>query len=164
MLGYVILLGLLIGTCYWIINPLFHEDVRRDGFSPKPEDILEELKGKKNAAYAAIKELEFDLSMGKLTEEDFQILKRQYTQEAAGYMKEMDKLESSQAGFSKPAHTVPEEEFEQGAVAIHHSESTPRKHIYCTSCGAKAAIEIRFCAVCGSNLPKRRKNYLQEEN
>ncbi len=40
--------------------------------------------------------------MGKLSEEDFQILKRQYLQEAAGYMKEMDKLESLQATISKP--------------------------------------------------------------
>ena len=67
---------------------------------------------KKNGAYATIRELEFDLSMGKLTEEDFQILKRQYTQEAVGYMKEMDKLESSQATFSKPVDTDLEDEIE----------------------------------------------------
>ena len=164
MLGYVILFGLLIGACYWIINPLLQEDVRQNGFTPKPEDILEELKNKKDGAYATIRELEFDLSMGKLTEEDFQTLKRQYTQEAVGYMKEMDKLESPQATFSKPVDTVLEEEIEQRVVAIHNPKSTPRKYIYCTSCGAKAGIESRFCAVCGSNLHKRRKNCLQEEN
>ncbi len=164
MLGYVILFGLLIGACYWIINPLLQEDVRQNGFTPKPEDILEELKNKKDGAYAAIRELEFDLSMGKLTEEDFQTLKRQYTQEAVGYMKEMDKLEPPQATFSKPVDTVLEEEIEQRVVAIHNPKSTPRKYIYCTSCGAKAGIESRFCAACGSNLHKRRKNYLQEEN
>ena len=93
MLGYVILFGLLIGACYWIINPLLQEDVRQNGFKQKPKEILEELKDKKDGVYATIRELEFDLSMDKLTEEDFQILKRQYTQEAVGYMKEMDKLD-----------------------------------------------------------------------
>ena len=93
MLGYIILFGLLLGACYWILNPLLQEDARQNGFTPKPEDILVELKNKKDGAYATIRELEFDLSMGKLTEEDFQILKRQYTHEAVGYMKEMDKLD-----------------------------------------------------------------------
>lgn len=105
MLGYVILFGLLIGACYWILNPLLQKDVLQNGFTPQPTDILKELKNKKNGTYATIRELEFDLSMGKLTEEDFQILKQQYTQEAVGYMKEMDKIESSQAAFSKPVDT-----------------------------------------------------------
>jgi len=164
MLGYVILFGLLIGACYWIINPLLQEDVRQNSFTPKPEDILEELKNKKDGAYATIRELEFDLSMGKLTEEDFQILKRQYTQEAVGYMKEMDKLESSQATFSKPMDTVLEEEIEQGVTEIRNHKSTQRKYIYCTSCGEMAEVESRFCAACGSNLDKHHKNYFQEEN
>ena len=164
MLGYVILFGLLIGACYWILNPLLQKDVLQNGFTQQPTDILKELKNKKNGTYATIRELEFDLSMGKLTEEDFQILKRQYTQEAVGYMKEMDKIESAQAAFSKPADTVPEEEIEQGVTAIRNPKSTERKSIYCTSCGKKAAAESRFCAACGSNLHKRRKNYLQEEN
>lgn len=164
MLGYVILLGLLIGACFWIINPLLREDVRKNRLTPKPEDILEELKSKKNGAYTAVKELEFDLSMGKLTEEDFQILKRQYTQEAVEYMQEMDKLESSLAAASKTVAAVSEKENEEGVTAIRNPQSTPTKHIYCTSCGAEASIESRFCSVCGTNLPKRRKNNLQEEN
>ncbi len=102
--------------------------------------------------------------MGKLTEEDFQILKRQYTQEAVGYMKEMDKLESLQATFPKPVDTVLEEEIGQGVAANRAYKSTKRKYIYCTSCGAKAAVESRLCAACGSNLHKRNKNYFQEEN
>ncbi len=156
MLGYVILFGLLIGACYWIINPLLQEDVRQNGFTPKPEDILKELKNKKDGTYAAIRELEFDLSMGKLTEEDFQILKRQYKLEAVGYMKEMDKLESPPATISKATDTDLEEEVEEGITAIRTHESTQTKYIYCTSCGEKAAVESRFCAACGSNLDKHR--------
>jgi rRNA maturation endonuclease Nob1 len=164
MLVYVVLFGLLLGACYWIINPLLREDVRQNGFTPQPEDMLHELKNKKDGAYAAIKELEFDLRMGKLSEDDFQILKRQYTQEAVGYMKEIDKLESPQAAFPKPVDTVPEEGNAQGVSAIHNHKSAKRKYIYCTSCGSKAAVESQFCAACGSNLHKRRQNNLQEEN
>ena len=164
MIGYIFLFGLLLGACYWIINPLLQENVRQNGFTPNPDDVLEELKNKKNGAYAAIRELEFDLSMGKLDEDDFQILKRQYTREAVGYMKEMDKLESLQATFSKPVDKVFEGKIEQGVAEIRNHESTEREHIYCTSCGEMAEIESRFCAACGANLDKQRKNYPREEN
>jgi hypothetical protein len=152
MLGYVIIFGLLIGACYWIINPLLREDGGQNGFTPKPEDILEKLKNKKEGAYATIRELEFDLSMGKLSEEDFQILKRQYVQEAVGYMKAMDKLKSPPATISKLTDTDLEEEIEPEDRASRTHESTKGKYIYCTSCGRKAAVERRFCTACGSNL------------
>ena len=159
MLGYVIIFGLVIGACYWIINPLLQQDGGQNDFTPKPENILEELKNKKEGAYATIRELEFDLSMGKLTEDDFQILKRQYTLEAVGCMKAMDKLESPPATISKLTDTDLEEEIEQEDRASRTHESTKGKYIYCTSCGRKAAVERRFCAACGSNLPKRRQSY-----
>jgi hypothetical protein len=164
MLGSIIIFGLVIGACYWIISPLLQEDVHQKGFKPKPKDIMQALRDKKNSAYATIRELEFDLRMGKLDEEDFQILKRQYAREAVGYMKEMDKLESPQATLSKPVDTVSEEEVEQGVAKIRNHESTERKYIYCPSCGEKAEAESRFCAACGSNLDKHRKNQLREEN
>jgi hypothetical protein len=154
MLGFVILFGLLLGACYWIIIPLLQDDDRENGFTPKPADILEALKNKKDSAYATIRELEFDLNMGKLSEEDFQILKRQYIQEAVGYMKEMDKLKSPPATISKPVDTDLEEEIEPENTAIRIPEKTKGKYIYCTSCGEKAAVERRFCAACGSNLHK----------
>ncbi len=156
MLGSVIIFGLLIGACCWIIKPLLQENGGQNGFTPKPEDILEELKNKKEGAYATLRELEFDLTMGKQSEEDFQILKRQYIQEAVGYMKEMDNVESPPAAISKPVDTDFEEEIEQEVTAIRNHESTERKYIYCTSCGKKAAVESRFCAACGSNLHKHR--------
>jgi hypothetical protein len=152
MLGSVIIFGLVIGACYWIIHPLLQQDGGQNGFTPKPENILEELKNKKEGAYATIRELEFDLSMGKLSEEDFQILKRQYVQEAVGYMKAMDKLKSPPATISKLTDTDLEEEIEPEDRASRTHESTKGKYIYCTSCGRKAAVERRFCTACGSNL------------
>jgi hypothetical protein len=152
MLGYVVIFGLLLGVGYWILNPLLREEDRQNGFTPKRQDILQKLRQKKDGAYAAIRELEFDVSMGKLTEEDFKILKSQYLQEAAGYMKEMDQLQSRRETISTSADANPEAETEKDAAATHTPEPPARKYIYCTSCGRKAAVENRFCAACGSNL------------
>lgn len=164
MFEYVVLFILFIGSCYWIIHPLLEQAVRQNGFRPKQEGILKELRHKKNGAYAAIRELEFDLSMGKLTEEDFQILKRQYSLEAVGYMKEMDKLELSTAKTPEPVATGAEEEKEPAVAVIRNHKSKKRKHIYCSECGAKSAFESRFCAACGTNLHKHRYKDRQEEN
>ena len=163
MLEYVVLFALLLGACYWILNPLLQEDIRQNGFTPKAEDTLNDLKHKKDGAYAVIKELEFDLSMGKLTEEDFQTLRQQYTQEAIGYMSAIDKLELPPAAFSKPVDTV-EEENGQAHTESHNHQPAGRKDIYCTSCGRKTAVESRFCAACGSNLYKHQDKNFQEEN
>lgn len=156
MWGYVVIFGLLLGAFYWILHPLIQEDGRQNDFTPKPEDLLDKLKNDKESAYSAIRELEFDLSMGKLTEEDFSILKHQYLQEAAGYMKEMDILESERATHPKTGDANPGEEIKEETAAARRSESSARKYIYCTACGRKAAVENRFCAACGSNLHQKR--------
>lgn len=164
MLGYIIIFGLVIGACYWIINPLLRgEDFQNDD-TPQPEDILEKLNRKKDGVYAIIKELEFDLSMGKLSEEDFQILKRQYLQEAAGYMAEMDKFKSVKATVSKTTESDREEDLQQVSVTPREHGSAESKYIYCISCGERAAAGDRYCGACGANLHKRAKNKLQEEN
>jgi hypothetical protein len=157
MLGYVVLFGLFLGASYWIINPLLRQEEHHKGLAPEPEDILEELKNQKESAYAAIRELEFDLNMGKLTEEDFQILKGQYTREAVGYMIEMDKLAAPTATSPETVDAVPEQDIEQNIAAMRNPESSGRKYIYCTACGEKADFESRFCAACGSSLHKQRK-------
>jgi len=156
MLGSVIIFGLLLGAFGWITYPLLKENSRRDGFTPKPEDIRENLRKKKEGAYAVIRELEFDLSMGKLSEEDFDILKRQYLQEAAGYMQQMDQLESQVEAVSASADANLEEENGGAVAAIRTPEADKRQYVYCTSCGRKAAAEDRFCVACGTNLHKHR--------
>jgi len=164
MLGYILFFGLVMGTCCWILTPLFKKRGRQNDFTAKQVNMLEELKIKKNSAYAVIKELEFDLKMGKLTEEDFQILKRQYTQEAVGYMKEIDQLEASQATFSGTTNTSSEQDKPHEGTQIRNSEAAKRKYIYCTSCGEKHPFESLFCAACGSKLQKHQGSNLQEEN
>jgi len=156
MLGSVIIFGLLLGACYWITYPLLQENSRRDDFTPKPEDIRENLRKKKEGAYSVIRELEFDLSMGKLTEEDFGILKRQYLQEAAGYMKQMDQLASQGEAVSTSEDANLKEGTGDDVAEIRTPEADKGKYVYCTLCGRKAAAEDRFCVACGANLHKHR--------
>lgn len=59
------------------------------------EHLLENLVSQKEHTYAAIKELDFDYNMGKLSEEDYQELKKQYKQKAVDILKQIDELSGS---------------------------------------------------------------------
>lgn len=155
---YVIIVWLILGAGYWIIKPLLQANGHLNAYTSNPEDVLERLNYKKEGVYAAIRELEFDLNMGKLSEEDFQILKQQYMQEAAGYLKEMDEIKSLQAKATKLSDEDIEEEIEQEVTSIRLQKSTSEKYVYCTLCGEKASVEDNFCGGCGSALKKGRGN------
>jgi hypothetical protein len=58
----------------------------------KEEHLLSE----KESLYAAIKELDFDHEMGKLSDEDYKQLKNEYTEKAVTVLKALDHKESGQ--------------------------------------------------------------------
>lgn len=55
----------------------------------------------KTDAYAAIKEAEFDKQMGKLTEEDYQLIRQKYETRAVEALTQLDRLEQSEQELSK---------------------------------------------------------------
>ncbi len=96
--------------------------------NPKPERVLEDIEDdktilvkQKEYSYTAIKELEFDYNMGKISEDDFQNLRKRYKAEAINAIL---KLESEQNTKRSPSS-------------------------YCTECGQKFKKDLRFCTNCG---------------
>lgn len=152
MWEYVILVWATLGAGYWIIKPLLGENGDSRGWALDPDSALERLNAKKEGAYAAIRELEFDLNMGKLSEEDFQVLKQQYLQEAAGYMKEIDELKTHQTENSIFSGPDIERKIEPEAAPARMRKSTSEKDLYCSVCGQKASFEDNFCGGCGKSL------------
>jgi hypothetical protein len=56
------------------------------------DDPLERWEKQKTDAYAAIKEAEFDRQMGKLTDEDYQVLRNKYEARALEALAQLDRL------------------------------------------------------------------------
>lgn len=109
---YIFFAAFLCSAGVWIFKPLL---LQKDQTNPRESDqgnTLERLIEEKEGAYAAIHELQFDLHMGKLSEADFQILKRQYMQQAAGCLQAMDKLQLRLAEKQMLADKHIEEEIE----------------------------------------------------
>jgi hypothetical protein len=88
-----ILLGILItaGSLLYIFYPL----ILTSNFTMSWESAspLKLLLHQKQTIYENIKDLEFEYQMGKLSEEDFQKLREDFTREAVNVMQQIDELQ-----------------------------------------------------------------------
>lgn len=58
----------------------------------EPENLFARWEKQKTDAYAAIKEAEFDRQMGKLTDEDYHLLREKYEARALEALAQLDRL------------------------------------------------------------------------
>ena len=87
---------LLIGMiAAFVALPLFRPNEERE--SPaEPESQAVRWEKQKADAYAVLKEAEFDLQMGKLTEADYQLLREKYEARALEALAQLDHLNHAQ--------------------------------------------------------------------
>jgi hypothetical protein len=154
MLEYIVIVFLFLVSCYWIIRPLLSSEQLQDSLTPGLREQLNRITLKKESAYATIKELEFDLSMGKLSEEDFEILKKQYSLDALKYIDEIDQLKSSEKRRTTLTEEEAEKSIENEISASPKAQSTTGVGVFCTECGEKASGQDHFCSNCGAELRK----------
>jgi len=136
------------------------------------DPALEELLFAREVTVAALKDLAFDLNMGKLSNEDYERLDRQYRARAVGILQKLEQFE----------HAATNEELEQwieDAVRAVRQEGTSKKSgdrsggtnylpaasshemrkrivtsAKCPSCGRSYGVGDRFCSSCGVALPQ----------
>ncbi len=115
----------------FVVYPLFQRSEGEPVSVGREE--LEALLWEKQATYLALKDLEFDRSMGKLSEADYQELSQRYKGKAISILKRLDEREA---------------EIEAEVAKIR----TRRGSITCSRCGATLRPEANFCPACGSSL------------
>lgn len=152
MIEYIVILVLILGAGYWIIRPLLRPNQYARTLIPKKNETLKQLEVQKEGAYSAIRELEFDLKMGKLSSEDFEALKNQYTTEAVNYLKQIDKLQTNNPTNASSSAEEIEAEIEREISAVNTQKRKKGDHRYCTQCGSKAPPKAHFCGSCGAEL------------
>ncbi|MBM4256653.1 MAG: hypothetical protein FJ147_12250 [Deltaproteobacteria bacterium] len=87
------LLGLLLvsAVALAVSAPLFSYSAEQAPL-PEPEDETVRWEKQKADAYSAIKEAEFDQQMGKLTDEDYRILREKYETRALEALAQLDRI------------------------------------------------------------------------
>jgi hypothetical protein len=117
-------------------------DARREaGGAPLWSDLID----RRDAAYRAIKELDFEYQLGNLSESDYRGLRERYRSEAVATLRELDTVmigagagDVSPSSPSTPAAVAP---------AVSAQAGPP-----CPSCGRSAEAGDRHCGSCGAGL------------
>ncbi len=117
-------------------------DARREvGGTPPWNDLI----GRRDAAYRAIKELDFEYQLGNLSEPDYRGLRERYRSEAAATLRELDAVmrgagagEASPGGPATPAAVAP---------TLPAQADPP-----CPSCGKPVEAGDHHCGSCGAGL------------
>lgn len=149
----VTVLGVLLAlsVAFFVGFPLWKKRPEDEG-----EDLSEKqrtlfaLDKRKEETYRALKDLDLDYQMGKLSLEDYQELNQRYKEEALALLKEMDEEQGDRIAI--------EAEVEREILAARRRRPADRrphtvsKINFCSQCGAKAREGDRFCAQCGQNL------------
>ena len=103
---YYFIIPLIIIVCLYVCYPFFLKRndpglyiEEEDENIPDDEKSLKYLQYEKDRIYRAIKEIEFDFGLGKLSDDDYSELRKSYIYQAAEIVKKMDELESSVTGL-----------------------------------------------------------------
>jgi len=106
---------------------------------PTDHGGTEDLLAQRDAAYAAIKELEFEFHLGNLSQRDYEELRARYRQRAADILRRLDAAEREAAAAS--------------------NEGRAR----CPGCQAIVQAGDRFCGRCGTRLPPAEEGQARQE-
>jgi len=126
---------------YLVLRPIL-APTRRVVLPSEPLDPEETPKG---VALTALKEIEFDRETGKLSDADYDLLKRKYTAAA------LDALRAEEADTPQPgAHGGDVEALI--AARVQALRGTPAGAPACSTCGPRPEPDAEFCSSCGRRL------------
>lgn len=146
-MSYLVVVLLMVAAFLVVGRPLI-SSARHTRHEPGGVSPWNDLVSRRDAAYRAIKELDFEYQLGNLSESDYRGLRERYRREAAAILREMDvaaegesAADAAPSGPATPA-TVP-------------PPLAARADPPCPSCGEPTKAGDRCCLSCGASLEAR---------
>ena len=169
MLWITLLVAILIAgvALAYVLWPLF---TRQPLALLVEDDRLTELLARKDSTLRALKDLEFDRQVGKLSEEDYTRLYERLSRQALVLIGQIEKVtpesnaldEALEAEIAKQRRAVPARNGAMKSAATvpvaspnisTNPASTAPVH-FCTECGTRLQPGFKFCANCGAPVTK----------
>lgn len=119
---------LVIATALFVGYPLWQKSSRAANFNSNHQ--AEDWQARKEEIYAAIRDIDFDYRMGKLSQEDYNTLREQYKSEAIKLMKKIDTT----------------------TIGARPAKGKKAGNKFCHNCGEPAGAGEKFCSACGESL------------
>ena len=141
---YAAAILIVIGVALFVAAPLFEFSRAMD----RPDTELSRLDHERAIAIAALRDLEFDRQMKKLSDEDWQDVHVRLETQALAAMAAIEKLRNDRRTSPPLSRT-----------RLSSSASKPREGLarFCPGCGAQAKAGANFCPECGSGLRLRER-------
>jgi hypothetical protein len=162
-----VIILLVMVTMWWVLKPLWQPvEAGQPIESAATRQTMEELLHRRDAVYAAIKDLELDLAANKIAEVDYRQMRSQLTRQAADILRRLDRLAEShdqdlEAEVDSLLLETPlDEQFKQqilAEVAAVQTESDEAigEEIHCPNCQHALRPDDAFCSRCGTALVSR---------
>ncbi len=148
---------LSLAALFYVVSPLLRAQGER--WIDEENDHLVELLGRKDDILVAIKELEFDHHMGKISAEDYQRFDQRLRRQAIGYMQQIEKLaphtasvdDALEAEIARYRRMIPSKPNDNLAVpAMPVADGVASSQHFCTQCGRPLIPGNKFCGHCGA--------------
>ncbi len=136
---FAIIAGFILASVAYVAWPFLNQ--ARPATNGKSSARLDDLRIQRDIVFAAIKDLEMDREMGRVSEDDFEQLNAGYRKQAIEVLKKID-----QAGNGTYRKHLEEE------LAALRSKHRQGGLIFCSACGSAVAAQDKFCSSCGRKL------------
>lgn len=143
----IVIALIIIGAIAIVAYPFFKQSNEHDAaFSDASDPVLEGLVGQRDAMYSAIKDLENDHALDKLSDADYRSLRAKYEAKAVAILQELDNVVGSNPRAARDDDAVERE------IARLRRAAATNGALKCSKCGTPHAAEDVFCAKCGASL------------
>jgi len=120
---------------FYVVFPIIQARTQTGSWKTPSNNHGGDLIERKEAIYAAIKDIEFDYQMGKLSKEDYHELRQQYKDEAVRLLKKID---------HKQKKVIKDETI--------RAKKKDAQTNFCWMCGTALVAGERFCPNCGEKI------------
>jgi hypothetical protein len=155
LLSLTIFAAAVVGVAAWRTLAPFTQSDRRASPTALGGRTRAALEREKTLTLRAIKDLEFDRAMGKISEGDFAEMGSRLRARATRLMGQLDAergyREQIERDIARRVGTVPTAQAAPSVTSV----AAPDAQI-CRSCGSRSDIDARFCKHCGTSLESGR--------
>lgn len=142
MLVTIVAIALMLGAVALVAAPFLEPEPEPEPLPSDVEGQRRELDQRKTEAYIAIRDIEMDYRMGKLSEVDYEAIKQKYTAQAIEALAALDQLPPAEDGAPAVA---------EGTVPLGAGAGAGEIR-FCPDCGTARPEGARFCPSCGRNV------------
>lgn len=145
MLLTIIGLVLVLAAAFFVAWPLLAVAEPASQPNDAPADAASTPEHDKELALRAIREADFDHRVGKLSDEDYAVMRQELEGRALSAMAALDDASA--------LHSVPSAAQPAPAAVAAQPQKGGEPGGFCPACGVRFARGARFCPGCGKKLP-----------